>query len=611
MTTRNPQCRDHATVGCEDLDHLDLQDAKSLLFKAARISESSRENNREAAEEVVQVLGFHTLAIIQAGAYIKFQFCSLEEYPIHFRQQEEQLLKYHPKQARSEYGSVFATFEISATQLKSSPGQNSMDALDLLQILGFIHFQDIPELMFLRARKEANYIRENLSKKRPEDEITRLSELQISRLPPCMMHENDMDSDLLPTRWRETLNLLESYSLVRIVGSGEELSFSMHPLAHKWARNRLELASRKEGWRAAGSVIALSMRELYYDVFHERLRSHVEAYLDHQIVEYTAEMKEIEICQTHYRICWLTLYMRNTSKLRLLLNILATVRAWTGSRESPRLEVQTLTARCLIQEGNTNEAEKLFELLLKTDSSTSTLQSQDELAFCYLASEKYPEAVSLLENIVKIRKGIEAPEHLSSLSSRYKLGHAYNGNKQFKSATTLLEQVVEIMKKTLAPAHAGRLYTEYELAVAYVGTNQHEKAATILQHVLEILSTAHEFTNSFYLTTQTRLAETYFGMKGVHYEKSAKLFEQVLGIEEKRLAPEDPRRLELQYSLALVCFRMGSNHYEKAAKILEIVVGISQTTSAPDRYQQLLDEVYERMKGEQDRKSTPASEEAD
>ena len=611
MTTRNPQCRDHATVGCEDLDHLDLQDAKSLLFKAARISESSRENNQEAAEEVVQVLGFHTLAIIQAGAYIKFRFCSLEEYPIHFRQQEESLLKYHPKQARSQYGSVFATFEISATQLKSSPGQNSMDVLDLLQILGFIHFQDIPELMFLRARKEAKYIRENLSKDRSGDDITRLSELQISRLPPFMMHENDMDSDLLPTRWRETLNLLESYSLVKIVGSGEDLSFSMHPLAYTWARNRLELASRKEGWIAAGSVIALSMRGNDYDMFHERLRSHVGAYLDHQIVEYTAEMKEIEICQTHYRICWLTLYTEITSKLRLLLDILATVKAWTGSRESPRLEVQTLTARCLIQEGKLDDAEKLFEPLVKTDRSSSTLQSQDELATFYLASKKYPEAVNLLENIVKIRKGIEAPEHLSSLSSRHKLGHAYIGNKQFKSAATLLEQVVEIMKKTLAPAHRDRLVAEYELAVAYVGTSQNEKAATILLRVLEILSTTHEFTHPFCLDTQVCLAEAYFGMKGGHYEKSAKLFEQVLEIEEKKLAPEDPRRLELQYSLALVCFRMGSDHYEKAAKILENVVGLSQSTPVPDEYQQLLEEVYERMKAGQDRKSTPASEEAD
>ena len=75
MTTRNPQCRDHATVGCEDLDHLGLQDAMSLLFKAARMSESPREDNREAAEQVVRILGLHTLAIIQAGAYIKFRFC--------------------------------------------------------------------------------------------------------------------------------------------------------------------------------------------------------------------------------------------------------------------------------------------------------------------------------------------------------------------------------------------------------------------------------------------------------------------------------------------------------------------------------------------------------
>lgn len=187
---------------------------------------------------MIQDLDFHTLAIVQAGAFVKLRFCTLEEYPIIFKQQEERLLESHPKQAHSTYGSVFATFEVSATQLESSHEQSAADALNLLQVLGFIHFQDIPELMSSRAWKEAVRIRQQVGRGRPQDVIYQLSESQISRLLLYIMQVNNIATDLFLWRWRETLNLLESYSNVKVSGSGEELSFSMHTLVHTWTRIR-------------------------------------------------------------------------------------------------------------------------------------------------------------------------------------------------------------------------------------------------------------------------------------------------------------------------------------------------------------------------------------
>ena len=320
LTTRNSQCRDHATIGFEDLDHLDLQDATSLLFNATGIAESLRGDKTKAAEKIVQDLGFHTLAIIQAGAFIKLRFCSFEEYPNLLKKQEEQILKYHPKQAQSTNGSVFATFEISATHLESSQDQSCTDALSLLQILGFFHFEEIPELMFSRARKEALSIREKIGRGVPMDKINDLSGLQVSRLPLFMMQGGNIATESLPWRWREALNLLESYSIIKFSGTGETLSFSMHPLAHKWTRIRHELAARKEGWRKAGSIIALSMAgETIYNLFDKKLRSHVGAYLAHTDSESTAEMTKLEIRQTHLKTCYLLLNLGDIPKLQQLL----------------------------------------------------------------------------------------------------------------------------------------------------------------------------------------------------------------------------------------------------------------------------------------------------
>lgn len=487
LTTRNSQCRDHETIGFEDLDHLDLQDATSLFFKAAAIAESRREEDQKAAEKVVQALGYHTLAIVQAGAFIKHRRYSLKQYPILLKEQEEQLLKYRPEQVQSTYGSVFATFEISATHLESSPDQTAMDALSLLQILGFIHFQEIPELMFFRAWEEAIAIRKDIGVNGPRDEIFQLSELQISRLPLFMMQRNDIAKDPFLWRWRETLNLLESYSIISIGGSQENLSFSMHPLAHAWTRVRHGLASRKEGWRAAGSVIALSMRELSYNMFHEKLRSHVGSYLDHPIDEYMAGMMELETCQTQSNICYLIFHVHAAPKLRFLLQILQTFEAWTGASGESRLHVQTLTARCLMGEGEHGKAVELLEQLVKHDRSHS-IYAQCVLAEAYMASKQHQNAVTLLKDIVEIRKRTQVPEDARLLWSQYELGRAYIGTTQFERAAKLLEQVVERRKRTLVPTHPDLLASQHELAIAYIGmgSGHYGKAAELLKHVIKI-----------------------------------------------------------------------------------------------------------------------------
>ena len=153
------------------------------------------------------------------------------------------------------------------------------------------------------------------------DVIYESSELQTSRLPAFMMHENDAAIDSFVWRWRETLNLLESYSSIKTAGSGEDLSFSMHPLVHTWTRIRHRISIRKHGWRAAGSIIALSMGGANYDISYEKLRSHVTAYLGYLSFEYLANMTELGICQTQFRICYLLLNLKDISKLRSLLGM--------------------------------------------------------------------------------------------------------------------------------------------------------------------------------------------------------------------------------------------------------------------------------------------------
>lgn len=72
ITTRNPQCRQHATAGSCRVDKMSSEDATKLLFKAALLEDTQSEGAKKAASEVVDVLGCLALAIIQAGAVSQF-----------------------------------------------------------------------------------------------------------------------------------------------------------------------------------------------------------------------------------------------------------------------------------------------------------------------------------------------------------------------------------------------------------------------------------------------------------------------------------------------------------------------------------------------------------
>lgn len=605
LTTRNPHCRDHATVGSEDLDHLSFQDALSLFLKSAGMTEIVHGDNPKAGENVVQALGLHTLAIIQAGAYIKLRFCSLEEYPTILKQQEERLMKFHQEQAQSVYGSVFATFEVSATHLKeSAQDQSTAEALNLLHILGFLHLQDIPESMFTRAREDVIAIHEHINRVGPLDEIHQLSQRQTSRLPNFMMQENDTAMDSFLWRLRKALDLLESYSLIKITISGESLSFSMHPLVHTWTRIRHDLVIQETGWKAAGCIIALSMHGSEYNVFLEKLRSHVVAYLNYLSSESLVTMTDLEICQTHYKVSWLLVHLNEGPKCRSLLDMLETSEAWAGARARSDLQVQVLTASCFDEEGRPHEAVELLEQLMCMGHADAP-EVQQVLTMAYVHSNQHQKAIVLLEQIVGSEGSTERVEAGDSLWVKFQLGLAYVPDGQFEKAVRLLEQIVQIDAETMEPADRSRLACEYSLGSAYLGTDQFEKAAKILEHVLEIQRTVLDVTDRMLLVVQFQLASAYIGMGSGFYEKAAELLELVVERGGRTLGCNDYIRLASQYNLAFVYSGMESGHYEKAAELLEKVIENQEKTSAPDRptlleSRQLLETVQKRIEPEED-----------
>ena len=148
MTSRVHECKRYSPDATKALEGLEDEDSKQLLLKSAEISETLWQSYASQAEEVVRLLGSHTLALLQAGAYIAQGHCHLQQYSEVYQQQRQRLLRYKPKQAQSRYSTVYATFEAYAFMLEQSASEAAQDTLCLLAILSMLSPAVLPLQIF-------------------------------------------------------------------------------------------------------------------------------------------------------------------------------------------------------------------------------------------------------------------------------------------------------------------------------------------------------------------------------------------------------------------------------------------------------------------------------
>jgi hypothetical protein len=246
VTTRNPDCRIHATVGSCEFGEMDLEEAVTLFLRAARVEDTAVEIVRKEAAAVVKTLGCLALAIIQAGAYVRQGLCSIREYWGIYSHHRERLLRYRPVQAWSDYKfSVYTTWEVSVEAIKRMSRETSDNAIELVRIFCFLHYNSITEDIFERAWKNS-YEGEDLSK-------------NISSL--FYIRPQDRLAEWDPILIREAVVLLASFSLIKIDAIGR--CISMHPLMHVWTRDCLLEDLQRHYWAAASYTLASGISWAY------------------------------------------------------------------------------------------------------------------------------------------------------------------------------------------------------------------------------------------------------------------------------------------------------------------------------------------------------------
>jgi len=154
VTTRNPHCTIHATVGSHELGEMGLDEGVKLFLRAANVEDASSQLIQEESRAIVNTLGCLALAIVQAGAYVQQGLCGIGEYCTIYGRRREWLLNHLSVQAGSSYKfSVYTTWEVSLDAIESRSDKTAKHAIELIQILGFFHHDNIADEIFEQAWK--------------------------------------------------------------------------------------------------------------------------------------------------------------------------------------------------------------------------------------------------------------------------------------------------------------------------------------------------------------------------------------------------------------------------------------------------------------------------
>ncbi|MCJ1309858.1 hypothetical protein MMC25_003519 [Agyrium rufum] len=133
---------------------------RKTVVKLLLDSSNTTDSNNEDAKAVIERLGRHPLAIIQAAAYIRKRKLPFSRFLHDFRGRMEKILAETPAitaytkklddSAQETAFNVFTTLELSFGQLQAEKGHDSLEA-KLLTLLAFLDDEDISEQILARS----------------------------------------------------------------------------------------------------------------------------------------------------------------------------------------------------------------------------------------------------------------------------------------------------------------------------------------------------------------------------------------------------------------------------------------------------------------------------
>jgi hypothetical protein len=563
-TSRNQMLKDFASDAVFEVAEMEDDDAVQLLLDAARLRPASDEV-MQLAKDIVARLGHLALAIDQAGAYMARGECRIYDFLATFERHRASLLSVDAYRSASLYKrAVYATWElshsaiqrISAGQLQRDPlVQVARNAIQLLNMLAYFHYEHVTEDMFRRAAENPKR-----SWRYPPD-VDPFRELASDGDLPHNLLTLEIGRTWDAQPFRRCVCMLTSYSLLwsdRISGT-----ISMHRLVHQWAFDRLLSQHRLTSIRSSAATLAFSSTSSFktedYAIRRQLLPHIVVLYQraavdDVDPIRTAAEMDGVfDVLLDSGRCAQAALLQRRALDLK---------RKLLGSEHQETLRSMDNFALSVGAQGRVAEAEALHRQTHEIRKRVlgpehpDTLHCMVSLAMAIRDQGRAAEAEARHWQAHEIRKRVLGPEHRDTLLSMVSLAMAIRDQGRAAEAEALHRQTLEVSERVLGSEHPDTLYSIGVLALTIreqgraaeaeaLHRQQHELTKRVLGP--EHPDTLHSMGNlALSIQEQGRAAE------------AEALHRQTHEISRRVLGPEHPSTLTAMYNCALTMHELGN-----------------------------------------------------
>jgi tetratricopeptide (TPR) repeat protein len=451
----------HADIGTLVLGQADNLIELSGLADTAAVDllehhSQVKETNGKFGEEIVKRLGYHPLAITQAGTYIRKGGIPLGEFMDIYKQEKAEILTNTPQlsQYRRKLGdaenetslNVFTTWQLSFQQLLSHLSEDSV-AVKLLRLLAFFDNKDISEWIFIEF-----YHNPVASK--------------TSELLKWVNRFTDSQQRWSNRLFRKNLVLLHDFCLLQSVAQdADEYSHaSLHPLVKDWIHLQMGQSACQQYALMASEILG-DILQAFCENNHFQLPLQTKQYLALHLIAQEDNNREylgIGCAEVHQ-----DLVIEYASNQGWFADFFAAL-------------------------GLHNKAEQLWVQLLKTRKKVlgpehpDTLTSMSDLALTYLDQGRWEEAEPLQVQELETSKRVLGAEHLDTLMSMGNLASTYRNQGRREEAETLGVQVLETMERVLGPEHPDTLTSMNNLAWAWKQQGLHSKALQLMEECVQL-----------------------------------------------------------------------------------------------------------------------------
>ncbi len=611
ITTRNRSVIVHSNAGALQFRGMEPEDGIELLLKSAYpLDEFDRgePQNRRLAASIAAELGYLAIALDHAGKTIQKKIWTLDRYLHLYLGHRHRFLRSQPSIVSPEDTNIITTWEVPFRQIEKQSRTEYRDAVVLLHIFAFLHFESISEDLFSAFWMSA-------------EEAT-------SGTPPLLRLDSG-HAEVAQSRLKQAIGVLCDYSIIDYDSSRR--TCILHPVVHRWARTRIAANDQDISWLNTTAQLLTSCISPYLEAsgleFRRGVLPHVDScveLLKSSVPRFPDNKKGADQLER-----FALLYAENgrwTQAIGLQKEVVnfrirtlgksqeATLRAqrslshslWNLFQVKGVIQIQhmLLVRRWWLRSSLTDwirllKPEHVSYCIALDDLTQSlwlagqrqwsrttgeralagltrrlgpddplTLNAMFNLGRTYHHLGETTKSHSLLVTVLQKRRSFFGPNHPQTLMARNELGMClYACKRNLVAAGRLVSSVVEVRKRILGEEHAYTLWSINDLSKILCERKRPAEAVRMLEDIIPVVERTLGNDHVGMNMTKGNLARAY--VKGERWRDAEMLLGEML----KFVNEEHPDWLETVYGFAHVKVKLGKtdqaeDEYRRIVSIL-------------------------------------------